>query len=58
VLAEVLERDARDTGRADAPLRAAADAVVIDTSAMGIAEAVEAACAAVARVMEAGRRDA
>ncbi|NHB76152.1 (d)CMP kinase [Rhodobacter calidifons] len=49
VLAEVLERDARDMGRAEAPLRAAADAVVIDTSALGIDEAVEAACAVVAQ---------
>jgi CMP/dCMP kinase len=49
VLAEVLERDARDMGRADAPLKAAKDAVVIDTSTMGIAEAVEAACAVVAQ---------
>jgi len=48
VLAEVKERDARDMGRADAPLRAAEDAVVIDTSAMGVAEAIEAACAVVA----------
>jgi CMP/dCMP kinase len=47
VLAEVIERDARDMGRADAPLRAAADAVVIDTSALGIDEAVAAACAVV-----------
>ena len=47
VLAQVRERDARDMGRADAPLRAADDAVQIDTSAMQIAEAVEAACAAV-----------
>lgn len=49
VLAEVRERDARDMGRADAPLRAAEDAVVIDTSDLGIAEAIEAACAVVAR---------
>jgi CMP/dCMP kinase len=48
VLAEVQERDARDMGRAVAPLRAAEDAVVIDTSALGIDEAVEAACAVVA----------
>ena len=48
VLAEVRERDARDMGRADAPLRAADDAVVIDTSTMGIDEAVKAACAVVA----------
>ncbi|MFN6926178.1 MAG: (d)CMP kinase [Tabrizicola sp.] len=49
VLAEVTERDARDMGRADAPLKAAEDAVVIDTSTMGIDEAVAAACAVVAR---------
>jgi cytidylate kinase len=42
-LAEVRARDARDEGRAAAPLRAAPDAVVIDTSRMGIAEAVAAA---------------
>jgi cytidylate kinase len=43
VLAEVMERDARDMGRADAPLRPAADAVVLDTSVMSIDEAVQAA---------------
>lgn len=48
VLAEVRARDERDTGRAVAPLRPAADAVIIDTSAMTIAEAVAAALAAVA----------
>ena len=47
VLAEVRERDARDMGRADAPLRAAKDALVIDTSALGIDEAVAVAIAAV-----------
>ena len=47
VLAEVVERDARDTGRADAPLRAAPEALVLDTTAMGIDEAVAAAVAAV-----------
>lgn len=40
VLAEVRERDARDMGRADSPLRAASDAVVLDTSEMAEAEAV------------------
>ena len=43
VLAEVKERDARDMGRADAPLRPAPDAVRIDTSSLGIDEAVAAA---------------
>lgn len=54
VLAEVLERDARDMGRTDAPLRAAADALVLDTSLMAVDEAVARAIAAVA----AARRDA
>jgi cytidylate kinase len=47
VLAEVKERDARDMGRADAPLRPAEDAIVIDTSRLSIAEAAEAAFRAV-----------
>ena len=49
VLAEVKERDARDMGRADAPLRPAPDAVLIDTSEMSIEAAVDAACAEVLR---------
>jgi cytidylate kinase len=40
VLAEVQERDARDMGRADAPLRPAEDAVILDTSEMTVDEAV------------------
>ena len=48
VLAQVKERDARDMARADAPLRAAGDAVVIDTSGMTIEEAIEAASTVVA----------
>lgn len=47
VLAEVRERDARDSGRADSPLKAATDALVLDTSEMSIADAVAAAIAAV-----------
>ena len=47
VLAEVTERDARDMGRADAPLKPAADAVLIDTSTMSIGEAVAQAVAIV-----------
>jgi cytidylate kinase len=39
-------RDERDRTRAEAPLRAADDAVVIDTSEMGIEEAIAAAIAA------------
>ncbi len=48
VLAEVKERDDRDMNRADAPLRPAADALRIDTTAMGIDEAIAAAIAVVA----------
>lgn len=47
VLAEVRERDARDSTRAQAPLRAAPDAVVIDTSDLSIDDAVARACALV-----------
>lgn len=47
VLAEVKERDARDMDRADAPLRAAPDAIVIDTSDLVIADAIDAACAVI-----------
>jgi cytidylate kinase len=47
VLAEVRARDARDAGRSTAPMVAAPDALTLDTSAMGIAEAVAAAIAAV-----------
>ena len=47
VLAEVRERDARDMGRADAPLRPADDAIVIDTTYLTIEQAVAMAAAAV-----------
>ena len=47
VLAEVVERDARDMGRAEAPLKPAVDAVVIDTSDMPIDAAIAAAVALV-----------
>lgn len=47
VLEDVRARDARDMERAAAPLKPAADAVVIDTSEMDIDEAVAAAIAAI-----------
>lgn len=47
VLADVKARDARDTERAEAPLRPAKDAVVIDTSALSIEQAIAQAVAAV-----------
>lgn len=43
VLRQVRERDTRDMARADAPLCAASDAVVLDTTEMSITQAVEAA---------------
>lgn len=51
VLAEVRERDARDMGRADAPLRAAADALLLDTSEMDVDAAVARAILAVERAL-------
>jgi len=48
VLADVKARDARDMERAEAPLKPASDAVVIDTSDMSIVQAVAAAVAVVA----------
>ncbi len=47
VLADVKERDARDMGRIEAPLRPAGDAVQIDTSDLDIDAAVAQAIAAV-----------
>jgi cytidylate kinase len=52
ILADIARRDARDSERADAPLRAAADATTLDTTRMG----VEAAFAAALRIVEAHRR--
>jgi cytidylate kinase len=51
VLEDVRARDARDSTRAEAPLKPAPDAVVIDTSEMGI----DAAIAAALDVIEARR---
>ncbi len=53
VLAEVRERDARDMGRTDAPLKAADDAVVIDTSEMTIEAAVARAVGVVKQALRA-----
>lgn len=40
VLSDVRARDARDSGRAEAPLRPAEDAIMLDTTEMSVAEAV------------------
>lgn len=47
VLADVRARDDRDMNRAQAPLKPAADAVQIDTSELGIEDAISAAIVAV-----------
>lgn len=52
ILAEVIERDQRDSGRADSPMRAAADAVVIDTSDLDTATSVALAIEVVQTVLE------
>ncbi|MCU4181497.1 (d)CMP kinase [Bosea sp. BH3] len=43
ILADIRRRDARDSGRSDAPLKAADDAVTLDTSALTVEEALAAA---------------
>jgi len=55
VAADLRERDARDEGRTDAPLKPAPDARVLDTSAMTIDEAVAAAIDVVAERLGAAR---
>lgn len=53
VLAEVVERDDRDMNRADAPLRPAPDAVVIDTSTLRASDAIALATAHVGAALAA-----
>jgi len=55
VIAEIAARDARDSGRAVAPLRQADDADLLDTSNLGIGAAVQRAIALVDARLE-GRR--
>jgi cytidylate kinase len=47
VLLDIQARDARDSGRASAPLKMAEDAYLLDTSALGVEEAIAEAIAAV-----------
>lgn len=56
VLAQVRERDARDMGRADAPLVAAPDAVLLDTTGMAIEDAVARAVKVVAERRGGGQK--
>ncbi|MGV6873021.1 (d)CMP kinase [Pseudochelatococcus sp. B33] len=48
ILAEIRQRDERDSHRSSAPLIVAPDAVVLDTSALDVAGVVEAALAVIA----------
>lgn len=52
VLADVRARDDRDMNRADAPLRPAEDAIVIDTTDLSISEAVERAVQEISKVLD------
>jgi CMP/dCMP kinase len=47
ILADIRQRDDRDANRAEAPLKAAADAILLDTGDLTIGAAVQAAIAAV-----------
>lgn len=49
ILADLVRRDERDAGRAASPMRPAADAVLLDTTAMTANEAFAAACGIVDR---------
>ena len=51
ILADIIRRDARDSGRAAAPLRPADDAILLDTTHLG----VDAAFAEALRIVEAAR---
>ena len=47
VLADMIERDRRDTGRAIAPLKQASDAILLDTSTMNLEESIDAVVRAI-----------
>jgi cytidylate kinase len=49
VLADIRRRDARDAGREAAPMRPAADAILLDTSNLDIEAAFEMAVGVIAR---------
>lgn len=53
ILADLERRDARDAGRADSPLKPAADAHMIDTSDQGIEEAFETAMSIIDKALAA-----
>jgi len=55
ILADILRRDARDSGRANSPLKQAADAHRLDTTSMDIEAALAAAIAIVERARKVAR---
>jgi cytidylate kinase len=55
ILADIVRRDARDTGRATSPLRQADDAHLLDTTSLDIDAAFDAAVAIVERARKAAR---
>ena len=57
VLAEIRERDARDSARSTAPLKPADDAVLLDTSELDIEAAFEAARRIVAEKLAAAKAE-
>ncbi len=56
ITADLAARDTRDANRKDAPLRAADDAITLDTSRLGLEEAVAAAIAIVSRTPDQNER--
>ena len=54
ILAEIVKRDARDAQRSNAPMRAAADAVHLDTTCLSIDDAFEEAVRIVERQLPGG----
>jgi cytidylate kinase len=57
VLHALRQRDEQDTNRAAAPLRAAPDAVLLDTGDMTLSESVDALCALITARREDGRHE-
>jgi CMP/dCMP kinase len=55
ILADILRRDARDTGRAISPLRQAADAQLLDTTSLDVEAVLAAAVAIVERTRKVAR---
>ena len=52
ILRDMQERDERDTQRAAAPLRAADDALLMDTTALSLEESIAALCAVIEKVVK------